>query len=158
MKNIFSLFSSWLIWSINLWSFISPCFRLCWSFHATEVSLIWAEFSFFLRSNVKNVLLSLSFTPKQLGWFPRREGGHNDSTVCRRWSNSRKQRGALNWRLWVASGSFLYNFTIYNLKSPSSGPKLLLIKKGKEMFEVEDLSPFHHAHLSKRVYAFWRVP
>lgn len=82
-----------------------------------------------------------SFYPSHLnsfGWFPGREGGHSDNTLCRRWSDSHTQLGALNWRVWVASGSLLCNFTMHNLKSACLGPNFLLIKKGKEMFEAKD--------------------
>lgn len=82
-----------------------------------------------------------SFYPSHLnsfGWFPGREGGHNDNTLCRRWSDSHTQLGVLNWRVWVASGSPLCNFTVHNLKSACLGPNFLLIKKGKEVFEAKD--------------------
>lgn len=143
MKNIFSLFSSWLIWSINVWSFISPCFWLCWSFHATEVCPIWAEFSFF------PLVLCLetfsSFYPSHLnsfGWFPRRERGHDDNTLCKRCFNSHVQLGGgLSWRFWVASGSFLYNvIKSITWNHPTWDPTFSL-RREKKMFVEMNWSP-----------------
>lgn len=110
MKNIVSLFSSWLIWPINLWSFISPCFRLWWSFLCSwsfpglsRVLLLPSEWCEEMFSSLHPSHLS------SLDDFPEGKEQTMTTQFCRRWPNSHRRWGALNWRVQVALSSFLCN-------------------------------------------------
>lgn len=90
----------------------------------------------------RDVLLSPSFTPKQLGWFPRGEEGHDDNTVLQEMAWFSQAVGSSELKGSNSLELLSLWFTIHNFKSPSSGSKLLWIPKGKQAFELEDWAPF----------------